>query len=136
MNIRGIPSFLIDKFWPLAEPYIKRALERGHGEWEPQDIKDACRDQIMQLWLVSDNDKVIGAVTTQIVIYPRRKHCRIVTLAGSRAQEWISDSAKIVFDWAKQQGCEAVEANVRKGFVPRLVADGYEHTHSVIYKDI
>lgn len=136
MNIRGIPAILIEKFWPLAEPYIKRALDRSHGEWEPEDIRNFCIGMDMQLWLVSDGDKIIAAITTEIVNYPRRRHLRIVTLAGSRTNEWLNDAAKIVFDWAKEIGCQGIEAQVRKGFVAQLQKDGFKSSHCVIYKDI
>lgn len=135
-NIRGIPANMIDHFWPFAEPYIKRALDHACGEFLPLDLKNFCRDRVVQLWLVQEGEKVIGAVTTEIVNYPRKRHCRVITLAGSRAKEWLSELDIILCGWAKQQGCHAIEAYVRKGFVPVLANYGMQHKYSAVVKDL
>lgn len=135
-HIRGIPAELIDRFWLYAAPYIKRALDHANGEFLVDDIKMYCRDRNIQLWLVSEADRVIAAITTEIVVYPRRKHCRIVTLAGSRAPEWTAQADIIIGEWAKAQGCTAMEAFVRKGYVPVLAKHGYSHKYSAVFKEL
>lgn len=134
--IRPIPAMLIDRLWLNAEPFIKRALDHANGEFLPADIKQFCKDRVVQLWLVTESNKVIGACTTEIVNYPRRRHCRVITLAGSRAAEWTGQLDTILADWARQQGCSAIEAYVRKGYVPVLAKHGYKHKYSAIIKEI
>lgn len=135
-HIRGIPAPMVERFWPLAEPYIKRALDHTSGEFSPADIKMYCKDRAIQLWLVSENERVIGAATTEIVIYPQRKHCRVVTLGGSKAVEWLPLLENTLLEWARTQGCGAMEAFVRKGFVPVLNGYGYKHQYSAVFKPI
>lgn len=135
-RIRGIPANMVDRFWPLAEPYIKRALDHTRGEFTPADIKSLCKDKVIQLWLVSEGERIIAAATTEIVVYPSAKHCRVATLGGSRAVEWLQLLFFVLDEWAKEQGCDAMEAFVRKGFV-RILADyGYKHMYSAVFKDI
>lgn len=135
-NIRGIPAHLIEHFWKLAEPYIKRALDHTSGEFTPADIKAFCKDRVVQLWMISEGEKVLGACTTEVINYPQKRHCRIVTLGGSRSKEWMSELDIIVCAWAKQQECQAVEAYVRKGFVPFLANYAYQHKYCAVVKDI
>lgn len=135
-HIRGIPANLVDHFWPFAEPFIKRALDHANGEFQPSDLKSYCKDRVVQLWLVSENDRIIAAATTEIVNYPRRRHCRVITLAGSKAPEWTGLLDIILAEWAKQQGCHAMEAYVRKGYVPVLAKHGYKHKYSAVVKEI
>lgn len=135
-NIRGIPANLIDHFWQLAEPYIKRALDHSCGEFLPSDIKSLCKDRIVQLWMINEGEKVIGAATTEIVNYPRKCHCRVITLSGSRFKEWVGEFDIILCAWAKQQGCQAIEAYVRKGFVPVLNNYAFKHLYSAVVKDL
>lgn len=135
-RIRGIPANLIDRFWPFAEPYIKRALDHTRGEFLPSDIKDYCKDRIIQLWLVSENERVIAAATTEIITYPRKKHCRVVTLAGSKAVEWTQLLDVVLAGWAREQGCDAMEAYVRKGYAPVLANYGYKHMYSAVFKEL
>lgn len=125
-RVRGIPSAMIDRFWPLAEPYIKRALDRGTGEFLPSDIRTLCKDRVLQLWLVSENDKIVAAITTEILVFPRNKHLKIITLAGSRAGEWTALATHEISEWAKTQGCSYASSIVRKGFVPQLEKVGFK----------
>lgn len=135
-QIQGIPFNLVEHFWNFAVPYIKRALDHTTGEFSPEDFKQSCLNRNMQLWLISRGTRIVGAGTTEIIIYPRRKHCRIITLAGANFPEWAEFTNEIIAAWAKSQGCVAVEAFTRKGFVPKLTALGYKHKNSVLIKEI
>lgn len=135
-RVRGIPAAMVDRFWTLAEPYIKRALDHTRGEFAPEDIKAYCKDRIIQLWLVSEGERIIAAATTEIVTYPQKKHCRVVTLAGSRAVEWTPLLDVVLTEWAKEQGCDAMEAFVRKGYVSVLANYGYKHMYSAVFKEL
>lgn len=134
--MQGIPAHLVEKFWPFAEPYIKRALDHASGEFEPADLKKHFIERSCQLWLISRGQRIFGAVTTEIVVYPHRKHCRIITIAGSDFASWMPMCDETLVTWAKEQGCDALEAYVRKGLVPRLAPIGYKQKHAVVLKEI
>ncbi len=135
-NIRGIPAQLVEHFWKLSEPYVKRALDHTTGELTPADIKSLCKDRLVQLWLISEGERVIGCFTTEIVNYPQKRHARIITIGGSRMKDWALQMDIIVCGWAKENGCAAVEAFVRKGFVPILANLGGKHQYSVVVKEL
>lgn len=135
-HIRGIPYLLIEKMWPFAEPYIKRALDNMSGEFLPSDIKKMCINRDVQLWLITYEDRVIAAVTTEIVVYPRRKHCRILTFAGTNTQNWVNDFNATIESWAKEQGCNAMEANVRKSYTQKMEDQGYRCRSVSLTKEI
>lgn len=134
--IQGIPHNFIEHFWSFAEPYIKRALDHAGGEFTPADFKASCIKRDMQLWLISQDKRVHGAITTELVVYPNKKHCRIITLAGSNFIEWVALANATLDAWAKEQGCDAMECYTRRGFVPKLVPLGYKHRHSVLIKEL
>jgi len=136
-NMRGIPAELVPRFWHYAEPYIKRALDHTSGELLPEDVEKLLLDRDMQLWLISYSNTIVGAVTTEIVNYPRRKHCRVVTLAGNRTlSEWLDLVDTTLCEWARNQQCDALETFVRKGLVPKLAPLSYQHKHSVLIKEL
>lgn len=134
--MQGIPHDFVEHFWAFAEPYIKRALDHTSGEFTAADFKKSCLARNMQLWLISQDKRIYGAVTTELVIYPQRKHCRIITLAGSNFIEWVGLANATLDAWAKANGCTAMEAYTRKGFVPKLTPLGYKHKHSVLVKEL
>lgn len=133
-QIRGIPSEMVEGMWRYAEPYIKRALDHTSGELFPEDLKSACQNRTVQLWLIVQENRVVAAITTEIVQYPRRKHCRIITLSGSDAAAWTKPLDEVLMKWAKEQGCHALEAYVRKGYVPKLALLGFKHRYSAVHK--
>lgn len=135
-SIRGIPFDGVDKLWRFAEPFIKRALDHTFGEISLEDIHQACLNRDMQLWMIVSGSRVMGAGTTMITHYPRMKVCRIVTLAGSGFPEWMDIAHGNIEMWAAEQGCSAIEAYTRKGFVDKLKDIGYKHRYSVCHKPI
>ena len=136
LHIQGIPHTLVERLWIYAEPYIKRALDHTSGELTVDDFKQLCLNQSVQLWLVNRENRVIGAITTEIINYPRRKHCRVITLAGSDFSSWVGLADTTLMAWATSLGCQALETYVRKGLVPKLDALGYKHKHSVLVKPL
>ena len=133
---RGIPAPLVQHFWPFAEPYIKRALDHTSGEMHVMDFYHSCINRDMQLWLVSKGDRIVGAVTTEIVNYPHKRHCRVITIAGTAFAEWTGLVDETLSKWAVEQECSAIESFVRKGLVPRMAPFGYKHKHSLLLKEL
>lgn len=135
-NMKGIPPRAVEELWRFAEPYIKRALDHAHGEMSPEDVMNFCKSGDFQLWMISKGKRIVGAGTTQIVIYPKKKVCRIVTLAGSEFDEWMDIAHMNLELWADSMGCVDMEVFVRKGFVPKLGKIGYKHGYSVCHKSL
>ncbi len=135
-QIKAIPSRAVDSLWRFAEPYVKRALEHTFGELNCDDIKQACMVENMQLWMILEGKRVVGSGTTSLVLHPQMKVCRIITLAGSDFCEWKDQAHMHIELWAASMGCVAMEAYVRKGFVPKLLEIGYKHRYSVMHKQL
>jgi hypothetical protein len=135
-NIRGVPSQAVEKLWHFAEPFIKRALDHTFGEISAADVKGCCEQQIMQLWMIVEGNRVVGAAASQIVIYPQMRVCRIVAMAGTQFDDWKHMAHMNIELWALENECEAIECYVRKGFVPKLLDIGYKHRYSVVHKSL
>lgn len=136
LHMRGVPAEIVVNLWHYAEPYIKRALDHANNEFTIGDFQQMCIDRIVQLWLISKDNRVVGAITTEIVIYPQCKHCRVITLAGSNFAEWVELADSTLSEWARNQGCNAIESYVRKGLVPKMEPFGYKHKHCVLVKEL
>lgn len=134
--MRGIPSHMVSPMWHYAEPYVKRALDQTSGELTYEDIRRLCEDRSIQLWLVSHDNAVVAALTTEIVQYPQRKHFRVITLGGSGFADWIGLVVKTLDDFAAAHGCDAVEAHVRRGLVQKLLPHGYHHKYSTVVREL
>lgn len=135
-RIQQIPQLYVEHFWHFAVPYVKRALDHTAGEFSIDDLAQACIDGDMQLWLISQESKIVGAGTTKLIQYPAAKHCCVVTLAGSQFTDWVTMADNTIESWAQDQDCSGLSAYVRKGFVPKLTPLGYKLQYTVMMKEI
>jgi hypothetical protein len=67
----------------------------------------------MQLWVVNDFQ---GVIVTQIEDRPAQRILYTLFLAGDNMSEWIDGWCEIQDEYARHNGCAAVEFNGRKGW--------------------
>jgi hypothetical protein len=129
----GIPPDVVPAFWQIAAPLIGRAIEHADGRYEIADVLAAVLARDMQLWIAVDarSMAVEAACVTEIVAYPREKRCGLVFCAGREADRWIRHLPEIA-DWAREQGCAALELQGRPGW-ERLLRD-WQKTHVLLRK--
>lgn len=119
--IEGVQSEDIDRVWEKVAPLVDRAMEYADGKMETSDIYKGLKDKKMQLWIVDG-----GIWVTQIVNYPKSRRMEWMAAAGEY-KNW-HENFPLLFDWARAQGCDAVEIGGRKGWGRKL---GFEEIHRV-----
>ena len=135
--ISGIMSYQIDDVWTECKKYIELGNNKSQEEMSIEDIYNNCKDKDMQLWIVFKDDMQIQAVlTTQVIDYPQKRVCRIVTCGGQSMDEWTDTVLNTLEDWAEAQACHAMETVCRKGFIKKLKNFGYEHTYTILGKEL
>jgi len=135
--ISGIPSDRIDEVWHECKDYVKMGNDKSLQEMNIDDIYEKLLGSDMQLWIVFNKEKEIhSVVTTEIVQYPRKTTCRIVTCGGTELDNWSEQLLFTLEEWAKEQGCVAMETCCRKGFIKKLKKFGYENTYTVLGKEL
>lgn len=129
----------VAKAWPLAAPYLQEAIERDDGRRSLHSVLVQLVTGQNQLWLVSEPDAAIdywpwvrigptvGAVITAIINYPHQKALKVEWLAGERFGEW-SHLISVLKDFARANGCYAVEIAGRPGVVKAMKQFGFEVT--------
>ena len=137
MYVSGIPSSRITDVWDKCKEYIELGNNKSKQEMNIEDIYEKLLVAEMQLWIVYDEEANIKSVlTTEIVIYPRMKTCRIVTLGGEGMDIWVEQFLDILEEWAIDNDCVAMETACRKGFIKKLEKFGYEHTYTILTKEL
>jgi hypothetical protein len=131
--LMGISPDMLPVFWPLVAPLLAQALEHADGRYALEDVRDALLARDMQLWIAVDPRSLAieAACVTEIVAYPREKRCGVVFCAGRRTERWLRHLDEIE-DWARGQGCHALELQGRPGW-ERLLRD-WEKTHVLLRK--
>ena len=123
----------LDLVWDEVVPLIEAALKYSEGEVIPEDLVQPIKTGKMQLW-VAMSGGVIAAMITEIVVYPRKRVLRVITIAGKDGRgmsRWYG-FLPLVEGFALSNNCSSLEAWTRKGMAKKLT--DWEHKYMVITK--
>jgi hypothetical protein len=132
-RIRGVEA--IKTYLDKVKPFLKVAVDYSDGRWSDKDLEIALLKGSQQLWVAIDG-YVVGAATTQIMLYPSRKTLFIQFLGGNNFSNWGQEGIEAMSEYAKQQECDAIECFGRKGFLKVLGDYGFEPTYNVFEKKL
>lgn len=121
----------LDQAWPLAEPWIAKALRRSDCV-----STDACRGFIAEgKWhlFMAIGEGCEAVCVAEIQQYPLRKVLSIYVCTGKDHTRWVKHLDQIEA-WAREQGCSRVVAFARKGWAKLLPK--YHSTHIILELDL
>jgi hypothetical protein len=121
--------------WPTVRPLIERAVLRGHGEYLAEDVAASLLQGDSVLWLLLHAGTIRACAVVELLAYDRLRAARIVVLSGHGMKSW-AHYIEVIEHWARDCGCERVEAICRPGFGRWLQRYGYERDYVVVTKDI
>ena len=118
-------------------PMIQRALAKGQGERDFNDYASLMISGEAHLWLVEEDEEVVGVALTKFNQYPQYKSLHIAALTGDRWFEWGPMAHERLEEFAKETGCEKIEVWGRKGWERALRAiPEYTHAYSVFVMEV
>jgi len=128
-----IDSEDIGLVWDEVVPLIEKALLHAEGELIPEDIKQHLDEGDLRLWVALKGQKILAAMVTEIIEYPRKRIVRVITLAGKNMDMWY-DFLPMIEGYAVKNGCSSLEAWTRKGMTRKL--KDWKHSYDIITKDL
>ena len=126
----------LEMVWDEVVPLIEAALKYSEGEVIPEDLIKPIKIGKMQLWTALSEGSVIASMITEIVVYPRKRVLRVITIAGKDGRgmsRWYG-FLPLVEGFALSNNCSSLEAWTRKGMAKKLT--DWEHKYMVITKDL
>ena|SRR3990167_5659801 len=125
----------IDRYWFLVEHKLGKALSYSDGKYTLQDVYNAVKKGIMQLWVVKAVYDYKAVMVTEVIEYPSKRVLVIMFLSG---QDF--DSYKQLFNEIERFGllhrCESVEFYGRTGWKNKIKNLGFEQIHTVFRSHI
>lgn len=117
-----VPPAAVAGMWPEVEPHLEPAIRMSRGCYEPEDVMAFCAGGGMQLWLAYEGDKLLGAIVTELVDFPRRRMTRAPFAGGKDIRRWYAAMDAAVEAWGRSWGATGISAMGRKGWAKILNA--------------
>lgn len=112
--------------WNDIEGYMEGAAKYTHGRYKVEDIKkELYRNNRQQLWIAYD-DKIYGAVITEIIAYPQMKTLIMHFTGGVELPKWKDEMLALLRRFAKDHDCKVIESYGRTGWKRIFKNDGFQ----------
>lgn len=123
MKISAVPTHELAWVWPLIVRYMDECAVYTNGRYTADDIKATLPNR--QLWIAYD-DKVYGAVVTEVMEYPQMKALCMHFTGGEDLPKWKDAMLSVLRSFAKDTGCKVIESTGRAGWSRIFKDDGYK----------
>ena len=120
--------------WDNVAPLLSKVIQHSEGELETDDYLSNLMSGSMQLWIVTEDGKIILSMVTQIIQFPQKKVLRTIALAGERFKEVHSEFSDMLASYALKNECSSLELWGRKGW-KKMLPD-WKDTYIVYTKDL
>lgn len=120
--------------WQEVKPLILAALDYADNKDTIGSIYESILRRDRQLWLVSLRGGIVGAVVTEVSVYPNDKRLTILYLAGKEFGRWVHLWREMKA-WAESEGCNSVEIFGREGWEKVLRPLNFKKIHTVLKAD-
>jgi hypothetical protein len=127
IEVSMVPAEYIDTCWKKIEHFIKKAAEYTYGRYSAENLYDMVKEGEHQLWVAYDGSDFKSAVLTNVMNYPQCKVLCMGFCGGEELDEWIDPMLSLLKRYAKDMGCDSIEAFGRPGWSKILKKFGYQN---------
>ena len=127
-----MPSKAVRHVWKDVEKLLKKSVATAKDKSGTIDVLAGILNGTYVLWAVMDeDDSIVAAFTTRLIIYPQRKALVLDFVGGTRMKEWNDHLIDTMRKYANELGCSHLEGYGRKawgrslqkyGFYPEYIA--------------
>ena len=132
MKVSLVPSKAVRHVWKDVEKLLKKSVATAKDKSGTIDVLAGILNGTYVLWAVMDeDDSIIAAFTTRLIVYPQRKALVLDFVGGTRMKEWNDHLIDTMRKYANELGCSHLEGYGRKawgrslqkyGFYPEYIA--------------
>jgi hypothetical protein len=111
----------VHKYWHMAEPLLKKAIDKGQGEFTLEDLRFVCSKGEQQLIFIMVDNVCKCAFTTMQYNFPSYRSMYISYIGGRNTKEGWQE----FLNYTKDQGCDRVTGSAVTESVAKLWAKLY-----------
>jgi len=126
VRVSLVPTEAVGHVWKDVDRVLKKAVATVDNKAKMIDILDGIYDGTYVLWVVIDEqDDVIAAFTTRLIVYPQRRALALDWVGGTRMKEWEDQLIDTMRRYANELDCSHLEGYGRKGWGRALKKYGF-----------
>ena len=132
MKVSLVPSKAVRHVWKDVEKILKKSVATAKDKSDTIDVLAGILNDVYVIWVVMDEeDSIIAAFTTRLLVYPQRKALALDFVGGTRMKEWNDQLIDTMRKYANELECSHLEGYGRKawgrslqkyGFYPEYIA--------------
>jgi len=126
IEVSIVPVEHLDAYWGKLLPFIEKAAEYTYGRYSVDNLYDMVKEGDHQLWVAFEGAEFKGTVLTNIMTYPKRRVLCMGFCGGEELSVWKEPMLALLRRFAKDMGCDAIEAFGRPGWAKIFKNDGYQ----------
>lgn len=126
IEVSMVPKEYVNTCWDKVVPFMDKAADYTYGRYTSDDIHDSIMDYDHILWVAFNESKIKGAVVTNTVAYPKRKLLCMSFCGGEDLHEWKTPMLALLQRYARDTGCDGIEATARRGWAKIFENDGFK----------
>jgi hypothetical protein len=126
IEVSMVPAEYVDTCWTKIELFVEKAAEYTYGRYSASNLYDMVKDGDHQLWVAYDGGDFKGIVLTNVMNYPQRRVLCMGFCGGIELKDWKTPMLDLLKRYAKDMGCDSIEAFGRPGWANVFKNDGYQ----------
>ena len=108
-SVQIVAPEYIHTIWDVVEPMLKTAFVNfNNADYDVEHIKVLIIEQLQYLFVVVEDEKIIGAFTVEVINYPNHRVAHTTSMGGKGVFD--KDTVKQYEDWARSQGATKIRA--------------------------
>jgi hypothetical protein len=124
MKITAIYPEDYNSIWGDIKEYMEGAAKYTYGRYDVDDIKaELVKNSNQQLWIAFD-EKIYGAVVTEILQYPKKRTLIMHFTGGIELPKWKDEMLSVLRSFARDNKCDCIESLGRAGWKRVFKHDG------------
>ena len=130
-----VPPHEVPSVWIEVKPLIDKALAHSIEGATANDMLRPIINGACLLWIVVEEHDIVSVCFGEITQYPDKKGFHIhgwSTKSGFNFDEVMETFNDSVVNFAKINGCDFIEAKIRKGLAKKLKQLNWNDTHSFV----
>jgi len=131
MNPQSLPSI-----WQELEPFLQQCADASNEIEEASEYYHQLVTGFTGLFLVTDEEEILGVILIQRQEYPHVSICQIIALAGKEMGKWLTYANDAVYNWAAVNDCQLVQAYGRPGWKKFYREQGWNMSKVIYSKPV